>query len=136
VTDAPPGDPPYDLPPGDPLYGSPTGPELLDAVGHFLRDELSGRLPPLEAFHSRVAANVVAMVARQLRAGDRPRSEVAGLLAEIGSSDEAGLAGAVRAGELDGRRPELRRVLRASVRARLEVANPAYLAANPEGPAD
>ncbi|MGH9095356.1 MAG: DUF6285 domain-containing protein [Acidimicrobiales bacterium] len=120
------------LPPGDPLYGSPTAPELLHAVGHFLRHQVPERLPPLEAFHARVAANVVAMVARQLEAGDAPRAEVAALFAQAGVADEDALAQAVRAGDFDDRKAQLRRVLTASVRARLAVANPAYLAANPE----
>jgi hypothetical protein len=37
------------------------------------------------------------------------------------------LARAIRAGELDGRTDELRRVLTATVAARLAVSNPRYL---------
>jgi Domain of unknown function (DUF6285) len=120
----------YALPPGDPLYGSPTAPELLAAVEHFLRHELRD-LPPLTAFHVRVAANVVAMVTRQLDAGDPPRVRMATALAGLGAEDERQLADAVRAGELDGRIAELRSVLESVVRDRLAVANPAYLANNP-----
>ena len=120
----------YTLPPGDPLYGSPTAPELLAAVEHFMRHELKD-LPPLTAFHARVAANVVAMVTRQLEAGDAPRIRMATAFAGLGVEDERQLADAVRAGDLDGRTAALRPVLESVVRDRLAVANPAYLTNNP-----
>ena len=115
------------LPAPDPLYGSPTAVELLAAVEHFLRND-TGDLPPLPAFHARVAANVVAMVARQIEAGDAPRKQMAAAYAPLGAYDEQGLAALVRAGDLDDRIPDLRRALETVVRARLSVANPRYLA--------
>jgi hypothetical protein len=120
----------FPLPAGDPLYGSPTAPELLAAVEHFLRHGL-GDLPALTAFHARVAANVIAMVGRQLEAGELPRHEMATIYAGLGFDGERPLADAIRAGEVDARAAVLRPVLEPVVRARLAVANPAYLAANP-----
>jgi hypothetical protein len=119
----------FPLPAGDPLYGSPTAPELLAAVEHFLRHGL-GDLPALTAFHARVAANVIAMVGRQLEAGELPRHEMATIYAGLGFDGERPLADAIRAGEVDARAAVLRPVLEPVVRARLAVANPAYLAAN------
>lgn len=120
----------FPLPPGDPLYGSPTAVELLAVVEHFLRHEL-GDLPALTAFHARVAANVVAMVGRQLTAGDGPRQEMADLYARLGAVGERALADAVRSGQVEATAAVLRPVLEPVVRARLEVANPRYLVANP-----
>jgi hypothetical protein len=118
------------LPPGDPMYGSPTAIELLAVVEHFLRNEL-GDLPALTAFHARVAANVVAMVGRQLVAGDTPRAEMQAAYASLGADSERDLADAVRAGRIEARAAVLRPVLEPVVRARLAVANPRYLVANP-----
>jgi hypothetical protein len=118
------------LPPGDSLYGSPTAVELLEAVESFLRLE-TGDLPPLAAFHERVAANVVQMVARELAAGDNPRRSMAIAYEPLGAHDEESLATAVRSGELDNRTEELRSALELVVRSRLEVANPRYLESNP-----
>lgn len=118
------------LPPGDPLYGSPTGPELLAAVEHFLRNETGG-LEPLAAFHARVAANVVAIVAREMEAGKGAREAMTFAYAPFGAHDEQALADAVREGRLDGRTDELRRALETVVGCRLEVANPKYLHTNP-----
>jgi hypothetical protein len=42
-------------------------------------------------------------------------------------ADEAELARAIRSGQLDDRRPEVLAVVRATVAAKLEVANPGYL---------
>jgi hypothetical protein len=120
----------FPLPPGDPLYGSPTAAELLAAVEHFLRHELAD-LPALTAFHARVAANVVAMVGRQLDAGESPRHEMATIYGGLGFGGEQALADAIRAGEVDARAAVLRPVLEPVVRARLAVANPGYPAANP-----
>jgi hypothetical protein len=114
------------LPPGDSLYGSPTAVELLEAVESFLRLE-TGDLPPLAAFHARVAANVVQIVARELAAGDNPRRSMALAFEPLGAQDEAGLASAVRSGQLDNRTQELRSALEIVVRSRLEIANPRYL---------
>jgi hypothetical protein len=118
------------LPPGDPMYGSPTAIELLAVVEHFLRHGL-GDLPALTAFHARVAANVVAMVGRELVAGDVPRDEMRAAYASLGADSERQLADAVRNGQVEASAAVLRPVLEPVVRARLAVANPGYLTANP-----
>jgi hypothetical protein len=55
-------------------------------------------------------------------------------LGALGAQDERALAALIRAGEFDGRGPELRAALRSLVRAKLEVANPRYLAHDPDPP--
>src|SRR5690606_6273236 len=61
---------PIPAPPPPGLHGRPTAAELLEAVREFLHEQVlpgtSGRL----SFHARVAGNAVAIVERELAAGD------------------------------------------------------------------
>jgi len=59
-------------PPGDTGHGRPTADELLDAVGGFLTDDVLPATGGRVGFHARVAANVVAMVRRELELGPPP----------------------------------------------------------------
>ena len=75
-------------------------------------------------FHARVAANVLRTVERELLdAGD---GEARAALTELGFGDEAALAAAIRAGELDARPADVTACLRTLVRHRLAVAHPGY----------
>jgi hypothetical protein len=67
------------------------------------------------------------MVERELVHAESHEAARAGALASLGVRDEAELARSIREGSLDGRQSELLAVLRSLVRAKLEVANPAYL---------
>ena len=130
------------------MQDRPTMTELLSAVRAFVEDEVVPALEGRRRFHARVAANVLAIVAREL-AGEEAalteewrglapllgheaavppverealRAAVRGWTAELcdrirrGDADAAPLVVAVRAH------------VRATVRAKLEVANPDYLA--------
>jgi len=115
--------PPHDLPGAS---------ELLDAVREFLESEV---LPTTEGrlrFHARVAANVVAMVRREMILGPAQGAAHAERLAQLGVADDAALAQAIRSGELAERADEVRAVVRAAVADKLRVANPAYLADSPQ----
>jgi aminoglycoside phosphotransferase (APT) family kinase protein len=92
-------------------YGRPTASELLEAVREFLTGQVMPATTGQLAFHARVAANVLAVVARELEAGVSPE---AGQAEKV--PPEAGLA--------------------ASVAARLAVANPRYFGDGPAGRAD
>lgn len=109
------------------LHGRPTVDELLDAVREFLAADVvqgtEGRL----RFHARVAANAVAIVERELRMVAQQSALHAAALARLGVASEAELAQAIRSGALDARMDEVVDVVRQTVRARLEVANPGYL---------
>jgi aminoglycoside phosphotransferase (APT) family kinase protein len=108
----------------------PTVDELLEAAGTHLDDEQSG--PDARArFHARVAANALKIARRELRVGARHRAEHAERLAALGCADDAALAAAIRAGELDDRGDEVVDAVRAQTVARLTVANPRYLAQPP-----
>jgi hypothetical protein len=109
------------------LYGRPTAAELVAAVADFLESDVrealqhDGRLADAGqvAFHARVAANVLRTVERELT-DDRAAPDL------LGYADEAVLAAAIRAGELDDRAGEVLPCLRAVVRHRLAVAHPGY----------
>jgi hypothetical protein len=114
------------------LYGRPTAAELVAAVADFLDNDVraatrpDGRLADAGQvnFHARVAANVLRTVERELL--DESAGEVAEALANIGFADEAQLAAAIRAGELDDRSGDVLACLRTLVRHRLAVAHPGY----------
>ena len=82
----------------------PTGVELLRAVERFLEQEVVPQLDGLRRYHARVAANVVAIVAREIE------TEEAQLLSEWER------LGALL--ELREQRPDARDALRDAVRAR------------------
>jgi aminoglycoside phosphotransferase (APT) family kinase protein len=54
------------------LYGRPTAGELLEAVRGFLTDQVMAATTGQVAFHARVAANVLGIVAREIEAGPLP----------------------------------------------------------------
>ncbi|MED5812222.1 DUF6285 domain-containing protein [Mycolicibacterium sp. 050232] len=109
------------------LYGRPTAAELVAAVAEFLDTEVrdSDSVAAPVKFQARVAANALRMVERELSAGKAaPAAEAA--LAGLGFTDEAALAAAIRAGELDDRADEVTACLRVLVRQRLAAAHPGY----------
>jgi len=106
------------------LHGRPTAVELLAAVRELLQDDVMGATTGRLSFHARVAANVVAIVERELLqdSGDR-----AALLAGLGVRSDSELAAAIRSGALDDRVDEVTAALVAGVGAKVAVANPRYV---------
>jgi Domain of unknown function (DUF6285) len=98
-------------------HGRPTAAELVAAVAEFLETDVRESTTGQVNFHSRVAANALRIVERELLA-DAP--------ADIGFDDEAQLAAAIRAGSLDGRSGRVQAALRTLVARRLAVAHPGY----------
>lgn len=102
----------------------PTARELVEAVREWIeRDD--GRVP--NRFHARVASNVLSIVERELELGPAQARAHAARLEQLGVADDAELAAAIRAGDLDVRLDEVRELVWASVRDKLAVANPKYL---------
>lgn len=101
------------------IHGRPTAAELVAAVAEFLETDVREATTGQVNFHARVAANALRMVERELLT----RNDVGALL---GYADEAALAAAIRAGELDSRADEVVATLRTLVRHRLAVAHPGY----------
>ncbi|HEY9305132.1 MAG TPA: DUF6285 domain-containing protein [Mycobacterium sp.] len=107
-----------------PLHGRPTAAELVAAVAEFLETDVRESTTGQVNFHARVAANVLRIVERELL--DESAGEVTKALADAGFDDEAQLAAAIRAGNLDGASDRLKSALQALVRHRLAVAHPGY----------
>jgi Domain of unknown function (DUF6285) len=114
------------------LYGRPTAAELVAAAADFLDNDVRAALRPdgrladagQVAFHARVAANVLRIVERELL--DRSAAEATEALTGLGYADEAQLAAAIRAGDLDDRPGDVLACLRTLVGHRLAVNHPGY----------
>ena len=124
------------------MQDRPTAPELLDALAELLFADVREWVPRERRFQVLVAANVCAVVARELRAGREPTLADIELFERLAAGyrrpdDEddpdaiardaaAELARAIRAGELDDELPAVMGHLRTHVRRKLEVARPGY----------
>jgi len=122
----------------------PDAPELLEAVAEFLFIDVREWAPPEKRFQVLVAANLCAVLARELRAGEEPLREDLALFHELLGEEPAvedlsgdelreavrasqvELARRLRAGELDDHLAELSERLRDHVRRKLDVARPGY----------
>jgi hypothetical protein len=105
----------------------PTAEDLLTAVHEFLQTTLLPDVPAEHAYHLRVAINVLGMVEREL--GDRGAraAEHASALADLGFRDDVELADAIRNGTVAAAQlPDVTRVVRSDVLARLDLVDPAY----------
>ena len=115
------------------MQDRPTAAELLDSVAEYLFAELRPEVSREQRFRVLVAANVCAVVAREIRAGDEPDREDMRLFAELlgDQVDDSRRAAAelserIRSGELDDRIDELTPRLEEHVRRKLEIARPGY----------
>lgn len=102
--------------------------DLIEAATAFLREteaELSGRT----AFHARVAANALAIAARELQ--DRPAeveaAALAALLPDVAPEARvAAVCARIRSGAWSAETPSLLDALEAGITARLAVDNPKF----------
>jgi hypothetical protein len=83
---------------------------------------------PRTKFHARVAANALAIVEREFEVGEAQAAAHSRRLEQLGVSDDAELAAAIRDRRFEDRADELRELLLESVVDKLVVANPKYLA--------
>lgn len=109
------------------VHDRPTASELVEAVREFLEREVLTVLEGRLQFHTRVAVNALAIVGRELELGPAQEEAHAAALSRLGVADDGELAAAIREGRLDGFDPAVLDTVRASVRVKLEVANPRYL---------
>jgi aminoglycoside phosphotransferase (APT) family kinase protein len=107
-------------------HDRPTAAELAEAVREWVEGDVTGATTGRVRFHSRVAANVLGMLERELRLGPAHAAAHAARLAELGFATDAALAAAIRAGELDDRFDEVRAAVWSGVRDKLAVAHPGY----------
>ncbi len=110
----------------------PSAAELIDAVAEFITRDLAPTLTGRLAFHARVAANVLAIVKRELSLGpDADRADAARLAALLGQEGDAAaqtaeLCRRIAAGELAADDPALIEHLWATTLATLAVDQPGY----------
>jgi hypothetical protein len=135
------------------MQDRPDARELLDAVRGFLEQQVVPALDGTRQFHARVAANVLAIVGRELADGERalrdewrrlvdlldlqrsdPPADGAALLAAVRDLNGE-LAARIRAGTADGDPWGARVVAHLKVTAaeRLAIANPSYRATDGGG---
>jgi Domain of unknown function (DUF6285) len=115
------------------MQDRPTAPELLESVAEYLLGELRPEVPREQRFKVLVAANVCAVVAREIRAGEEPDRQDLELFSELLGEDvddvraaAAELSRRLRSGELDERIDELAPRLEEHVRRQIEIARPGY----------
>jgi aminoglycoside phosphotransferase (APT) family kinase protein len=109
------------------LHDRPTAVELLDAARGALGDDVLPELDGRPAFQLRVVLRALGMVTRELEHSAEHAAMHTAALASLGCRDERELALAIRDGGLDVRDGRVLAAVRDTVRAKLEVANPAYL---------
>src|SRR5207302_4638331 len=108
-------------------HDDPSAAALTEAVREFLERDVLAATDGRVRFHARVAINVLAMIERELVLGpDQARAHTSAL-ARLGLSSDAELGAAIRSGALDDRLSEVTALVRETVEAKLEVANPRYL---------
>ena len=102
---------------------APDAAELLEAVAEYLFAELRPEVPSEQRFRVLVAANICAVVARELRAGEGPALADDELFRELlgGEGDSAELARRIRAGEFDGDLDRLAERLSEHVRRTVQI---------------
>jgi aminoglycoside phosphotransferase (APT) family kinase protein len=116
---------------GEPVGGlspsdRPTAAELAEAVREWLEgDVLAGTEGRLK-FHARVAANVLAMLEREVRLGASHLDAMRRRHERLGSVDEASLAASIRNGSMDDRWDDVVEAVWATVVDKLAVAHPGY----------
>jgi aminoglycoside phosphotransferase (APT) family kinase protein len=108
-------------------FGRPSARELIEAVGEYLEVKVMGNTEGAPRFEARVARNVLEIVARELAVGADIEAAHHLRLEELGFADDAVLAAAIRAGDLDGHLPEVGAALARSAVDQLRVANPGYV---------
>jgi len=109
-----------------PPHDVPSAVQLLDAVREFLESDVLSATEGRVRFHARVAANVVAMVGRELGLGTELAVAHSARLAGLGVVTEAELAAAIRSGAYNDRLGAVSDVVRATVADKLAVANPGH----------
>ncbi len=113
-------------------HDRPTAEELLEAVRAYLVADVAEATEGRVAFHARVAANVLGMVARQLTAGETHARAHAERLERLGVADDTELVAGIRSGTLDASDPDLRAAVWAAVVDKVAVANPDYALSPPD----
>lgn len=116
-----------------PPHDAPSAAQLVEAVRELLEGDVLAATSGRVRFHVRVAANVLAIVQRELEQGPALAEAHAARLAALGVASDAELAAAIRSGALDDRWDEVVAAVRATVADKLSVAHPGYGDDSPPG---
>ncbi len=108
-------------------HDAPNAIELLESVREWIDREVIPATEGRLRFHARVAANVLAMVEREIELGPGQQRTHEERLARLGVADDTELAAAIRERRFEGRSDELRDLLSEMVADKLAVANPGYV---------
>jgi len=106
--------------------------ELVEAVRNFLETKAMPELKGHTAFHARVAANALGIVARELEQGgvaaNEERAQLAALLGHDGSLEDLNreLCKTIRDGAIDLETPALREHLELTTRDKVAIDQPNY----------
>ncbi|HYF46984.1 MAG TPA: phosphotransferase family protein, partial [Acidimicrobiales bacterium] len=109
------------------LHDVPSTVQLLEAVREWVESDVRSSTEGRVQFHTRVAANVLSAVERELTVGPAMAAAHAERLAALGVSSERELADRIRAGAWTTDDRELLDAVRQTVVDKLAVANPRYL---------
>lgn len=112
-------------------HDQPDPTTLIEAVREFLATEVEPTTEGRLRYHLKVAANVLAIVERELRLGPDHAAAHRERLKRLGFTSDQELASAIRSGSLDDRHQELARGLRETVADKLAVARPGYESREP-----
>lgn len=108
-------------------HDRPTAKELLESVREWIERDLMPAVDGRLLFHSRVAMNVLDIVAREIELGPEQQERHAVMLSSFGVSSDAELSAQIREGKFDSNLGELLQTLRPVVEDKVRVANPRYL---------
>ena len=109
-------------------HDAPSATELVESVREWLLTDALAVADVRFQYMARVAINALSIVERELAMGAEQAAAHQQRLRTLGVADDAALAAAIRSGELDDRMDEVRTLVWQSVRDKLAVANPKYLA--------
>lgn len=107
-------------------HDQPDAPALLEAVREFLTTEVEPATEGRLRYHLKVAANVLAIVERELELGEAQAAAHRDRLRRLGFGSDRELAAAIRAGGLDDCLGDLQSELTQMVADKLAVARPGY----------
>lgn len=105
----------------------PTAAQLVESVREWIENEVAPNVTGRLSFHSRVAANVLAIVERELATAGADAEAHAARLATLGAGSDEELASMIKEGAMDSRLAEVLETLAPSIRDKVRVANPKYL---------
>jgi len=106
----------------------PSAADLVESVREWLQSDVLAATDGWLQYHARVAINALSIVERELALGAEHDAKHRDRLRTLGVADDVELAAAIRSGALDDRMDEVRLLVWQSVRDKLAVANPKYLA--------